>query len=263
MQVERIDEIRTADGKKLPGYLLLPERPVGGAALCHGYGGSKEEMLGLGVRVAETAVAALCFDLRGHGEHQAPLGPGMLDDFEAAIAYLRRYGRVAAIGHSLGGRLALLTSADVVACVSPAVAARPSEEGKQMLVHFRSTTVNAAHPAQILELLRALPGVEKREGDTLLLYARGDIPSLVEGILGLKETLPGAELVEIGTHQHAEAPLLPSVLPYLPHWFNHLDLKANAEVLECVPQWVRQRLGGRWRAAWGGTRGETTGGRRS
>ncbi len=244
MELKRIEELRTADGKPVPAYLLVPERPVGGAALCHGYGGSKEQMLGLGVRVAEAGLATLCFDLRGHGENPAALDAGMLDDFEAAIACVRRYGRVAALGHSLGGRLALLTSADLVVAISPAVVARPSEEGKQMLLHFGSTTVRAAHPAQILEVLRALPRGKKREGNALLVYAKGDIPSLIEGVLGLKADLPQAELLEVTTHQHAKASLSPAVLDHLPCWFNHGDLKTNVELLERLPRWVGEQLKG-------------------
>ena len=242
MEFQRIDEVRTTDGKPVPAYLFLPEKPVGGAALCHGYGGSKEQMLGLGARLAEAEVIALCFDLRGHGENPAPLDGRMLDDFEAAIAYLRRYGQVAAIGHSLGGRLALMTSADLVAAISPAVVKRPSEEGRQMLLHFGSTTVKASHPAQILELLRELPTVPKTEKTKLLIYAKGDVPSLIEGVLGLKDVLPLVELLEITTHQHAEAPLSQTILGYLPHWFNHVGLKSNIELLERVPRWIRDRL---------------------
>jgi len=113
-----------------------------------------------------------------------------------------------------------------------------------MLLHFGSTTVRAAHPAQILELLRALPGGKKREGKALLVHAKGDIPSLIEGVLGLKANLPQAELLEITTHQHANAPLSQGILSYLPCWFNHGDLKTNVELLERVPRWVGEQLTG-------------------
>lgn len=243
MEFKRIDDLSTRDGTHVPAYLLLPEKPLGGVALCHGYGGSKEQMLGLGARAAEAGLATLCFDLRGHGENQALLDEGMLDDLEAAIAYLRRYGKVAAIGHSLGGLLALMSSADLTAAISPAVAKRPSEEGRQMLIAFGSTTVRAAHPARILELLREMKMAPRKEGRKLLIYAKGDIPALIEGIMDVKAALPQAELLEVTTHQHQEAALPPSILPYLHRWLNHVALKYNVEVLEEVPRWLKANLG--------------------
>ncbi|MBI3990119.1 MAG: alpha/beta fold hydrolase [candidate division NC10 bacterium] len=243
MEFRRLDDLRTTDGKPVPAYLYLPEKPLGGVALCHGYGGCKEHMVGLGARLAEEGLTALCFDLRGHGENQALFDDRMLDDLEAAIQFLRRYGKVAAIGHSLGGRLVLMSTADLVVAISPAVPKTPSEEGKQILLAFGSTMVKTADPAQILELLQDLGEVPKKEGTKLLVYAKGDIPSLIEGTLDLKKGLPQAELLEITTHQHQPVPLSKSVLRYLHHWFNHAELKYNVEVLEEVPRWLKTRLG--------------------
>lgn len=242
MEFQRLDDLRTADGKPVPAYLYRPEQPIGGAALCHGYGGSKEQMMGLAARLAEAGVAALCFDLRGHGENPAFLDERMVDDLEAAIRFLRRFGRVAAIGHSLGGRLALMSTADVVVALSPAVPKKPSEEGRQLLMTFASMTVKVAEPAQILDLLRDLGEVPRRDGHTLLVYAKGDIPTLIEGTLEVKKGLPQAELLEITTHQHQPAPLSKSILHYLHHWFNHAELKYHTQVLEEVPRWLKARL---------------------
>lgn len=243
MEFQRLDNLRTTDGKPVPAYLYLPEKPLAGAALCHGYGGCKEHMVGLGARLAEEGLAALCFDLRGHGENQAILDDRMVDDLEAAIHFLRRYGKVSAIGHSLGGRLALMSTADLVVAISPAVPKTPSEEGKQLLLAFASTMVNAAHPAQILDLLQDFGEVPRKEGAKLLVYAQGDIPSLIEGTLNVKNGLPQAELLEITTHQHQPVPLSKSVLTYLHHWLNHAELKYNIEVLEEVPRWLKANLG--------------------
>ncbi|MBI2081597.1 MAG: alpha/beta fold hydrolase, partial [candidate division NC10 bacterium] len=130
MRFERLRSLTASDGHPVPAYLLEPGRPTGGIALAHGYGGSKEQMLGLAAHLAEAGFAACCPDLRGHGEHPALLGPGIVQDLEAAVNYCRRYGRVAALGHSLGGRLALMSSADLLIAVSPAIPKRPSEEGR-------------------------------------------------------------------------------------------------------------------------------------
>ena len=98
----RLDDLKSDDGYHVPSYLLTPPRAIAGAVVVHGYGGCKEQMLGLAARLAEFGFAALCPDLRGHGEHPAPLGSGLLMDVEAGLSRLRPGGRTIVIGHSLG-----------------------------------------------------------------------------------------------------------------------------------------------------------------
>ena len=243
MELTRVTEIRSADGHAVPAYLVAPARkPIGGAAIAHGYGGSKEHMLGLAVRLAEAGIAALSLDLRGHGEHPAPLDAGLLADLEAGIAYMRRFGRVAAIGHSLGGRLALLSSADLLVGSSPAIATRTSVEGRQMLVHFGSTAVRAAAPTQILEIFRAMPEPPAGPQPKLLMHAAGDIATIIEGIRAAAARLPKAEVLEVTERQHGPAELDPGVLAYLPSWFNHLDLKFNSQAAQAAAAWLTSKL---------------------
>jgi len=144
----------------------------------------------------------------------------MLEDLEAVLDYLRRFGRVAAVGHSLGGRLALMSGADVVAAISPALPQKPSEEGRAMLTHFGSTAVRATGPGEILDILRAMPSPAVSSRPTLLLHAEGDIPSLIEAVHAAAGTLPGAAVQVISRHQHKSATLPPGLLAYLPRWFN-------------------------------------------
>lgn len=245
MEFTRLTELRSQDGHDVPAYLILPASPRAGVAIAHGYGGCKEHMLGLAARLAEQGLAACVFDIRGHGEHPAPLGPAMLLDLEAALARLRRYGRVAAVGHSLGGRLALLSSAEAVAAISPALPQKPSEEGRAMLLKFGGTAVRAQAPDEILSLLRTLPVPQPQDRPTLLLYARGDIPSLIEGIETTARSMPAATVQVITTQQHQAADLPASLLAYLPHWFNHIDLKANSELYVKLPAWLVGQLSAR------------------
>ena len=242
MEFTRLTQIKSMDGHPVPAYLFLPTSPAGGVAVAHGYGGSKEHMLGLAARLAEQDLAACVFDIRGHGEHPAPLGPAMLEDLEATLTFLRRFGRVAAVGHSLGGRLALASTADVVVAISPALPQRPSEEGRAMLTHFGSTAVRARAPDEILALLRAMPPPPAMARPTLLLHAAGDIPSLIEGVRAAVTGIPGATLEVITGHQHQAAELPASLLAYLPRWFNHIDLKGNGELYAKVPAWLAGRL---------------------
>ena len=242
IELVRTDDLMSADGHRVPGYLFTPPKAMAGAVLIHGYGGCKEQMLGLAARLSESGFSALCLDLRGHGEHPAPLGSGLLLDLEAGLARLRPTGRTIAIGHSLGARLALMSSADVLVAISPALPSRPSEEGRQMLLHFGSTAVRAASPGQILQLLQEMGPVPSFARPKLLIHARGDIPSLIEGITALSRSEPAAMLWEIELDQHQEAPLNQGILGYLPRWFNHLDLKFNRELLNDLPSRVLRVL---------------------
>ncbi len=243
MEFTRLTDVRTKDGHLVPAYLLRPPSPAAGVAIAHGYGGCKEHMLGLAARIAEAGLAACVFDVRGHGEHPAPLGPAMLEDLEAILALLRRFGRVAAVGHSLGGRLALMSGADAVAAISPALPQRPSEEGRAMLIRFGSTAVRARDPGEILEILRAMPSPAGASRPTLLLHAEEDIPALIEAVHATARGMPEAEVQAISHHQHRGGALPASLLAYLPRWFNHIDLKANAELYVSVPTWLAAQLG--------------------
>lgn len=243
IELSKPNDLMSEDGHLVPAYLLTPPRVIAGAVLAHAYGGCKEQMLGVAAGLADAGFAALCPDLRGHGEHPAPLGPGLLLDLEAGLARLRALGRTVAIGHSLGGRLALMSTADVAVAISPAIPSRPSEEGRQMLLHFGSTAVRSASPNQILQLLQEMGPVPASGRPKLLIRAKGDIPSLIEGITALAGAQPAALLWEIETDQHQEVTLGPGILSYLPRWFNHLDLKFNRELLRELPSRILHVLG--------------------
>ncbi len=91
--------------------------------MVHGYGGWQvDEMLGLAVRATELGLASFAIDLRGHGANSTLFDADLVADVETAVVHARRCGRVAAIGHSLGGRLALVSSADFALAISPAIA---------------------------------------------------------------------------------------------------------------------------------------------
>jgi hypothetical protein len=149
---------------------------------------------------------------------------------------------VAAAGHSLGGRLALMSSADLVVAISPALPQRPSEEGRAMLTHFGSTAVRARSSGEIMDILRTMPPPPAVSRPTLLLHAEADIPSLIEATRAIAAAMPAAQLQVISQHQHPSGELPASLLPYLPRWFNHIDLKANTELYVKVPAWLAGRL---------------------
>ena len=188
MNLERITTLAATDGHNIPAYLLTPDftpdSARGGAVLIPPYGAAKEHMLGIAVTLGEAGIAALAIDLCGHGENRAAIGPVMRDEVESAIRYVRRFGQAAALGISLGGRLALMSSADCMVAISPSVVAAISPQGKWMFETFPSPAVREPYPGYVLELLDALGPVASHDRPCLLLYAERDIPAILEGAHG-------------------------------------------------------------------------------
>jgi dienelactone hydrolase len=87
-----VRDLTATDGHAIPGFLFSPASSRGGAVVCHGYGGSKDHMLGIAAAIAEKGTAALAIDLCGHGENMSPIGPTLHDEMEAAVAFVRRFG---------------------------------------------------------------------------------------------------------------------------------------------------------------------------
>lgn len=222
---------------------MEPDTARGAAVICHGYGGAKEDMLALALAVVEGAQCrALCIDLRGHGENLAPIGAGVLDDKQAALDFLSADGPVVAIGHSLGGRLALMADADLAIAVSPAVVQEISPQGRWMFENFPSPLVREPYSGYVVELLNHLGDVPQRARPCLLIHAARDVPNIIAGTRGLAERLPGATLHEVNGHLRPDVSSESAFVRYLPRWYNHGELKFNPEVLSIVPAWLRARL---------------------
>jgi len=242
MEFNRVNDLIAPDGHAIPGFLFSPKSPRGGALVCAGYGGTKEHVMALAAAIAEKGLAALAIDLCGHGENTTPIGPVMRDEMEAALGYLRRYGRVAASGISLTGRLALMSSADCMAAISPAVAQKVSPQGKWMFENFPSPSVREPYSGYVLELLELLGPVPGHDRPCLLLYAERDIPALLEGAPGLKALLPASELRYVTTDIRPDVQHEHGLIRYLPRWFNHSELKFNSEMLSTVSGWLSEHF---------------------
>jgi dienelactone hydrolase len=243
MNVERVTTLVAADGHNIPAYLLVPESAQGGAVLIPPYGGTKEHMLGIAVSLGEAGIATLAIDLCGHGENRSAIGPVMRDEVESAIRHVRRFGPAAALGISLGGRLALMSSADCMVAISPSVVAAISPQGKWMFETFPSPTVREPYAGYVVELLDALGPVAPHDRPCLLLYAERDIPAILQGAQGLKASLSKSEVRHVTNYLHAEVQHDNGFIRYLPRWFNHMDLKFNYEVLAVTKDWLNQRWG--------------------
>lgn len=244
MDFERVSGLTAPDGHAIPGFLFSPASPRGGAVVCHGYGGSKEQMLGIAVAVAEKGTAALAIDLCGHGENMAPIGPAMRDELEAAVSFVRRFGKTAVIGHSLGGRMALLSSAEVMVAMSPSVMAQMSPQGKWMFEHLPSPGVREPYSGYVLELLESLGPVVPHGRPCLLLYSERDIQALLDGAAGLRAQLPSAEMRLVSADIRPDVQHENGLIRYLPRWFNHSELKFNRSAGETVAAWLADHLAG-------------------
>jgi len=231
-------DLLAPDGHIIPAFVFLPDSPRGGALVLPGYGGTKEQVLALAAIIAEKGVAALAIDVCGHGENTTPIGVSMLEETEAGVRYARRFGRTAAVGISLGGRLALMSSADCTVAISPAVVPEISPQGKWMFENFPSPSVREPYSGYVVELLEALGPVPGHDRPCLLLYAERDIPAILNGADGLKAVLPRADLRYITADLRPDVKHEHGLIRYLPRWFNHGELKFNTEVLKTVSNWL-------------------------
>ena len=242
MDFTRVNDLKAPDGHAIPGFLFTPASPRGGVVVCPGYGGSKEQMLGIATAIAERGAAALVIDLCGHGENRAPIGPSMRDEMEAAVASLRRFGRTAVIGHSLGGRMALMSSADVMVALSPSVMVQMSPQGKWMFENLPSPGVREPYSGYVLELLDKLGPVPSHNRPCLLLYSERDIQALLDGAAGLMAQLPGAEKRLVGEEIRPDVQHDNGLIRYLPRWFNHSEIRFNSAASRVAAAWLSEQL---------------------
>ncbi|MEN6348330.1 MAG: alpha/beta fold hydrolase [Syntrophomonas sp.] len=179
MNIQRLSLPATSD-HALALVEIKPLQPRGGIVVVHGYGGSKEEVMGFAWRIAEAGFAVCLVELSGHGENGMPLKNDWLLDINRAIAYCRGYGKVCAIGHSLGGRLALLSAADCAIGISPALATNMSKSTRILLRNYRSYRVNEESFEDFIQLFDALPAWEPSTyRPELIIYGNRDLPQVI------------------------------------------------------------------------------------
>ncbi len=227
--------IRSRDGHRVPAVLLEPQSPRGGAVVTHGYGGTKEDVLGLALSLAVRDWAAVAIDLRGHGEHPAAVDAGFLDDVNGALDHMRRFGATLALGHSFGGRLALASEADRAIGISPSIFRGISAEGQVMMETFSSARVREKRPGYLLEIAAAIPPVRDDGKPRLIVHSERDVPGILAGVQAL--SLANLERVAVPP-LYTKAPRDPRLLDYLPVWFNHADTRVNPEALARVLAWL-------------------------
>lgn len=231
-------------GPLIPAWKVSPDvAPAADAALFHGYGSCKEAMLGMALSLAKVGFVCTVPDLPGHGEHPGAFGPAVVDEARATVEHVRRHGSVIAVGHSLGGRLALLSGADVVVAVSPALPEQPSPEGLYALRTFSTPKVRQEHPGQVVEVLRGLPVQLATGVPVLVVLGEEDIPGIRSACADLVSSLAGAELVNVAEGMVLEADDPPAGFgSYLKHWVNHGALVNNRAVAMEVVAFTEKAL---------------------
>ena len=201
MTIERI--VIPSKGHMIPAVELTPESPRGSVVVIHGYGGNKEEMLGLAWRIAEAGFRAVSIDLGGHGEHPLPFGAGITDDVDAALVFCAGKGPVAAVGHSLGGRLALLSGADGAIGISPALARQTGEQTKNIILTFRGHRVRTPKADLLFDILGDLPAWDaSADPERAAVFGSRDVPEIIAECRSAKEK--GADVVELEQSMHGD-----------------------------------------------------------
>ncbi len=185
----------------VPSVMIKPDKSRGAAVVVHGYGGCKEELLGLAWRVAETGITACAIDLRGHGEHALPFDEDVLADVQAAVEFCRAFGKVVAIGHSSGGRLSLISAADCAIGISPALETTYSPQTEEIIKGFRGYRVRESYAGVNFVTLKKLPTWKATvERPTGIIFGSRDVPEIVRLSVELKSQ--GQEVIEIKNALH-------------------------------------------------------------
>ncbi|UTB32909.1 MAG: alpha/beta hydrolase [Methanobacterium sp. ERen5] len=218
LEIEEV--IIEGDGCQVPVLKLTPLESRGAVVVAHNYGGSKEEMLGLAFRIAKTGFTTGVIDLRGHGENRCKLDGQVLSDLKTAINYFKQFGNVTAVGHSLGGRLSLISGADHAIGISPALAKTFGPKTQGMIRVLRDYRVNGS-VTDLFTTLAEIPQMEFDPEDVMIICGSRDVPEIIDECAKLASK--GYEIVEIDNALHVDIytlePTFEAVTKKLQKWY--------------------------------------------
>ena len=198
-------QIIKGDGFEVPSIVITPHDFKGAVVIVPGYGGSKEEELGLAYRVAEAGFKTFAMDFRGHGENTLSFDKNVVLDVETVIKYCKTFGKVAAIGHSLGGRIALISSADYSIGISPAFATTFSDDTISLLRNVREYRVIQKSEGIIAKVIKEIPVFDfKDDNKRAIIYGSRDIPEIVSECKNYKARAKNASIMEINNAFHSD-----------------------------------------------------------
>jgi hypothetical protein len=120
---------------------------------------------------------------------------------ELAILHARKSGRVVAIGHSLGGRLSLMSSADFAMGISPPLDGSYGARTEELLKKLRGYRVVTDSPGKVFDLLAKIPDWEDNdESRSMIIYGSRDVPEIVESCDRLRATKDNVLRIEGALH---------------------------------------------------------------
>ncbi len=227
---------KSLDGLDVPAYFVEPEEKKS-ADKCvlyvHGYSSSKDEVLGIAVSIAEEGHCCVAIDLRGHGENKNEFDENVLNDVEGVVKELKKeFKQVISVGHSIGGLLSLLSSADYAIAISPPLMKKVADVAKFML-RLNSCKVVEKDEEVLFRVLERLNPPEKRKA--LLLYGDGESEAVKKFINDWAKDC--CEVVVIKSYQ-ARLPRVEvdaaKLMNYLPNFISHLATPCSREVLDVI-----------------------------
>jgi esterase/lipase len=186
MDINRI--LLQTNGFNIPSILIEPSKSLGFVIIIHGYGGSKEEQLGLGWRISESGFTTCLIDLPGHGENLDYFDGDIKRYVDSIIDYYKDKGRIMVIGHSVGGRLSLTSQGKYVIGISPTLDNDFSNETKGFIKNIRSYRVRERDVEFLWQLHRQLPVFDLTESkEALIIFGTRDVPEIANSCKRIKE----------------------------------------------------------------------------
>jgi pimeloyl-ACP methyl ester carboxylesterase len=207
--------------------LWLPDRdPEGGLLVLHGADSRKENHHDMARAARGAGLAAVCFDMRGHGASEGALGASALDDVAAIASLLPR--PLALRGSSMGGYMAICAAeqagASAIVAVCPAAAAHLQRGLRDGTFDFRADSAS-------LEALLA-------EHDPIEVVARSEIALMLQHAEG-DERVPWTHSKDL--HERSATTLKRLiVLPGGHHRSIQHDAEMQAEALRFVRRAFRE-----------------------
>jgi uncharacterized protein len=205
VKVEPPAEIGVHEGLSFALFLPAAE-PFATVVVLHGAGSCKESHFDFARACRADGLAALCFDMRGHGASEGALDQRAVADVAAMAGLARsRVGvdAVALRGSSMGGHMALVSAAAAdaraVVAICPASAAGLARGLREQRFEFRA---DAQRLGAVLAEHDELRAAEELRAPLLLLHAEGDEIVPVEHSRALHVAAAGSRLVAVPGGHH-------------------------------------------------------------
>lgn len=184
------------------------DAPRARVVVLHGAGSAKESHFGWARECRKHGFAAVCFDMRGHGDSPGELDDRALEDI-ASMATIAGDPSVPLVlrGSSMGGWMALAAGAQLEAAAVVAICPAP---GADFVRSLRAGEL-PEFAVDVDAVARLVAGVAEQRAAAqlgtrlLLLHASGDDTVPVEASRELHAAAPGSRFVEVPGGHHRSA----------------------------------------------------------